>query len=235
MTFLNILLYVALIGFVLFKKVQGQPIRAPKKLLGLPIILIVLGFGDLTSGKTMKPIEITLTVIGAVLSLGLGFMRGQADKISTRDGSPFVQWGKASLALFAANIVAKLVLDVIGVAAGGSTSAVGKSLVFTLGLTLLGEAVVLWMRSGGATTQLNSRPATSGQARDARPVPLRPRQPTAHRLDDTTSIAEPSSRYEIDDRADRPSQSLAGTAAVARSVVDAIAEHHGHHHDHDRS
>ena len=159
MTFLNILLYVALIGHVLFKKVQGQPIRAPKKLLWLPIILIVLGFGDLTSGKTMKPIEIALTVIGAILSLGLGLMRGQADKVSTRDGSLFVQWGKASLALFAANIVAKLVLDLIGVAAGVSASAVGKSLVFTLGLTLLGEAVVLWMRSGGATALINPRPA----------------------------------------------------------------------------
>jgi hypothetical protein len=153
MTFLNILLYAGLIGYVLFKKVQGQPIRAPKKLLGLPILLVVLGFGDMTSG-TMKPVEITLTVIGAILSLGLGLMRGQADKVSTRDGAPFVQWGKTSLALFAANIVAKLVLDLIGVAAGGSASAAGKSLVFTLGLTLLGEAAVLWIRSGGATTLL---------------------------------------------------------------------------------
>jgi hypothetical protein len=162
MTFLNILLYAGLIGYVLVKKVQGQPIRAPKKLLGLPILLVVLGFGDMTSG-TMKPVEITLTVIGAILSLGLGLMRGQADKVSPRDGAPFVQWGKTSLVLFAANILAKLVLDLIGVAAGGSASAAGKSLVFTLGLTLLGEAAVLLIRSGGATTLLNSRAATSEQ------------------------------------------------------------------------
>jgi hypothetical protein len=167
MTFLNILVYAGLIGYFLFKKVQGQPIRAPKKLLGLPILLVVIGFGDMTSGPTMKPVEITLTVIGAILSLGLGLIRGQADKVSTRDGAPFAQWGKTSLALFAANIVAKLVLDLIGVAAGGSASVAGKSLVFTLGLTLLAEAAVLWMRSGGATTLLNSRPATTGQANDA--------------------------------------------------------------------
>ncbi len=106
MTFLNILLYVALIGYVLFKKIQGRPIRAPRKLLGLPIVLIVLGFGDLTSGPTMKPVEIALTVIGAILSIGLGLMRGQADRITTRDGAPFVHWGKASLMLFGVNIVA---------------------------------------------------------------------------------------------------------------------------------
>jgi len=39
-------------------------------------------------------------------------------------------------------------LDLVGVAAGGTTSAAGKSLVFTFGLTFLGEAVVLWLRSG---------------------------------------------------------------------------------------
>jgi hypothetical protein len=149
MTAANILLYAALIGFVLFKKVKGHPLRAPIKLLGLPIVVVVLGFQDLTGGKAMRPAEITLTVIGAGLSLGLGLMRGQADKISSRDGAPFVQWGKASLTLFATNIVAKLVLDLIGVATGGTASSVGKSLVFTLGLTLLGEAVILWMRTGG--------------------------------------------------------------------------------------
>jgi len=162
----------------------------------------------MTSG-TMKPVEITLTVIGAILSLGLGLMRGQADKVSTRDGAPFVQWGKASLALFAANILAKLVLDLIGVAAGGSASAVGKSLVFTLGLTLLGEALVLWMRSGGATTHLNSRPATTGQAQDARPGPPRARQPSSARFNDVIPAAEPSPRYEMDDQTDRPARSYA--------------------------
>ena len=105
MTAANILLYLALIGYVLFKKVQGQPIKAPKGLLGLPIILIVLGFGDLAGSQTMKPIEIALTEVGAILSLSLGLMRGQADKLSTRDGVRFVQWGKASLALFAISIL----------------------------------------------------------------------------------------------------------------------------------
>jgi hypothetical protein len=88
MTFLNVLLYVAVIGYVLFKKVQGHPMRAPKKLFGLPIVLIVLGFGDLSSGHALKPVEITLIIIGAVLSVGLGLMRGQADKVSTRNGTP---------------------------------------------------------------------------------------------------------------------------------------------------
>jgi hypothetical protein len=60
-----------------------------------------------------------------------------------------------SLVLFAANLVAKLVLDLAGVAAGETFSAAGHSLILSLGLTLLGEAAVIWYRSGGAA-QLNT-------------------------------------------------------------------------------
>lgn len=150
MTVANVLIYVALIGYALLSRVRGQAVATPKRLFALPIILIVLGYGDLTRAGTMKPIEIALTVVGAAVSLGLGLLRGGADKLSVRDGSPFVQWGAASLALFVGNLGAKLVLDLIGVAAGGG-SAVGRSLVLTFGLTLLGEAVIVWLRTGGAT------------------------------------------------------------------------------------
>ncbi len=162
MTAVNVLLYVALIGYVLFKKVQGQPVAAPKKLFALPVILIVVGFGDITHGGTLKPIELTLTVIGAAVSLGLGCLRGGADKLSTREGAAFVQWTATSLALFFGNLLAKLALDLVGVAAGGTFSAVGKSLVLTFGLTLLGEAAVIWIRTGGATARLNQPPASGG-------------------------------------------------------------------------
>jgi|SRR5580692_646790 hypothetical protein len=154
MTFANILIYVLLIALVLARRFRGHPIADLRKLLALPVILTVIGYGDLTHGG-LKPIAVTLTVIGAALSLGLGALRGRADKVSERDGSPYVQWGIASLVLFCVNIAAKLVLDVIGVAAGETFATAGKSLIFTLGLTLVGEAIVLSMRSG-ATWQ---RPA----------------------------------------------------------------------------
>jgi hypothetical protein len=156
MTVANILVYIALIGYILFEKVRGQPLKAPKKLFALPVILTVLGYGDLSHGRP-SPVELTVTVIGAVVSLALGALRGRSDKLSVRDGADFVQWGAMSLALFAGNLVAKLVLDLIGIAAGGTPSAAGKSLVFTIGLTLLGEAVVLFVRSGGAAGALDQR------------------------------------------------------------------------------
>jgi hypothetical protein len=146
MTFANVAIYLALIVFILARKVNGQPLGLPKKLFALPIVLIVIGYGDVTHG-TLTSVEIAVTVLGAALSLGLGMLRGRADRLSIRDGGAFVQWGAASLALFVGNLLAKLAIDLAGVAAGGTFSAMGKSLVLSFGLTLLGEAIVLWLRS----------------------------------------------------------------------------------------
>lgn len=155
MSFANVILYIALIAYVLYGKARGWPMKPPKKLFALPIVIVVIGYGDATQG-TIKPFEIALIAIGSVISLVLGLMRGQADKISIRNGGQYVQWGAMSFGLFAANLVAKVILDAVGVAAGMSFSTVGKSLVFTLGLTLVGEAIVLFVRSGGATDLLNN-------------------------------------------------------------------------------
>jgi hypothetical protein len=206
MTILNILVYIALIGYVLFRRVQGRPVKEGRKLFALPVVLIVLGYGDVTQGAALKPIEITLTVIGGAISLGLGLLRGRADKLSDRDGSPFVQWGAASLMLFAGSVAAKLVLDLIGIAAGSASSAVGKSLLLTLGLTLLGEAVVIWMRTGGATGLLNPPRPTAAPAR----------QPPTDRFVDPTP----------------PAESPASSTTAARGLADALERHHDRHHDH---
>lgn len=151
----NVILYVALIAYVLYGKARGWPMKAPKKLFALPIVIVVIGFGDATQG-TIKPVEIVLIGVGSVVSLVLGLMRGQADRISIRNGGQYVQWGALSFGLFAANIMVKVILDAIGLAAGMSFSTVGQSLVFTLGLTLVGEAIVLFVRSGGTADLLNT-------------------------------------------------------------------------------
>jgi hypothetical protein len=169
MTLANVLIYVLLIALVLARRFRGHPVGDLRKLLALPLIVTVIGYGDLTHGG-LKPIAVTLTVIGAALSLGLGALRGRADKVSERDGSPYVRWGVVSLVLFCVNIAAKLLLDVIGVAAGETFAAAGKSLIFTLGLTLVGEAIVLSVRSG-ATWQRPARPEAAGQQPEASGAP----------------------------------------------------------------
>jgi len=156
-TLANIAIYVALIIFVIIRRMIGRPVGQARQQFVLPVILVVIGWGDAAKGLH-KPTELTFTIIGCAVSLVFGLLRGSADRLSSRDGAPYVQWTWISLGLFAASLIAKLGLDFAGVASGEATATAGQTLLVTLGLTLLGEAAVVWFRSGGAG-QLSGRPA----------------------------------------------------------------------------
>jgi hypothetical protein len=170
-TLANIAIYLALIAFVVARRMIGHPVGPIKKLFALPVIAIVLGWGDATRGLH-KPIDITLTIVGCAISLVFGLARGRANRMSTRDGAPYVQWTWLSLGLFAALLLVKLALDLAGVAAGETVAAAGQSLILTLGLTLLGEAAVIWYRSGGAGQLTSGRSGAPSKLDTARHGPF---------------------------------------------------------------
>jgi hypothetical protein len=150
MTLSSILIYVAIVGLLLARRFKGSPVTTPKKLFVLPVVVTVIGLQQFDHAK-LSPVNLTVVVVGCLLSLVLGAGRGLVDRLSVRDGLPWVRWGGASLAVFAATFLTKIVVDVIGVAAGGSRTVLTTSLAFSLGLTLLGEAGVVWLRSGAMT------------------------------------------------------------------------------------
>jgi hypothetical protein len=146
MNLANIALYIAILGFLVFRRIQGRPIGSVKQLLILPVIVTILGFEDLTHKQHLGSVNITFAVIGCAVSLALGAYRGTANKLSVRDGVPYVQWSTRSVVIFAINIAAKLAIDVICVVTGGTTSGATSSLVLAAGLMLVGEAAVVWIR-----------------------------------------------------------------------------------------
>jgi hypothetical protein len=145
MSFANVILYLAILGFIVYRRVQGRPVGSAKQLFILPVVVTVLGYQDLAH-KSLNTVDIVFAVAGCALSLVLGALRGSLNKISARDGTPWVRWGTASVTVFIINIVAKLVLDLISVVAGGTTSGATSSLVLAAGLMLAGEAAVVWLR-----------------------------------------------------------------------------------------
>jgi hypothetical protein len=178
-TLANIGIYIALIVFVVYRRMTGRPVGPTKKLFALPVVLIVIGWADATKGLT-KPVDVTFTIVGCAISLVLGLARGRADRISDRDGAPYVQWTWLSAGLFAANLIIKLVLDLAGVAAGETAKAAGSSLLVALALTLLGEAAVVWYRSGGAAQLTSGPPRSQDQLGDEAGSLGRARHDTAH-------------------------------------------------------
>jgi hypothetical protein len=150
-TIANIAIYIALIVFIVIMRMIGLPVGPVKQQFILPVIIVVTGWGDAAKGLN-KPAELTFTIVGCALFLGFGLLRGGADRLSARDGAPYVRWTWLSLGLFAANVVVKLGLDLGGIAAGETAKAAGHSLILTLGLSLLGQAAVIWYLAepGGA-------------------------------------------------------------------------------------
>jgi hypothetical protein len=160
MTFTTIAIAVAVIVFVLAKRVRGEEVRAPKKLFLLPIIVGIIGLQNVSHAKP-NSVDIAVIAVGSALSLGLGLLRGRFDRVTLVNGSPFMSWTAASIAVLAVNVLAKLALDAGGVAAGGTSSALSSSILLSLGLTLLGEAAVVWFRSQSLTA---GAPGTSGRS-----------------------------------------------------------------------
>ena len=129
----------------LFKRIRGEAVATDKRLFVLPVVLVVVGWGQV-SHDSMNMVAIALTAISAAVAFAMGVLRGVKDKLAVREGVPFMRWGRASMLVFVANILIKLVLGVVLVAAGGTSGAAASSLALVFGLTLLGEAVALWLR-----------------------------------------------------------------------------------------
>ena len=151
MTFTAIAIAVAIIGFILFRRLRGEAVPEPKKLFVLPVIVGVIGLENISHAKP-NAIAIGVIVVGSALSLGLGALRGRFDRLSVVNGAPYMAWTAGSVAILVVNVLLKLALDVGGVAAGGTKAALTGSIVLSLGLTLLGEAAIIWVRAQSLTS-----------------------------------------------------------------------------------
>jgi hypothetical protein len=151
MNLTTIAIAIALIVFVLARRVRGEAVREPKKLFLLPVVIGLIGLQNV-SHAALNTVDIAVIAVGAALSLALGLLRGHLDKVTLVNGSPYMSWTAGSVIVFAVNVLAKLALDALGVAAGGTTSALTSSILLSLGLTLLGEAAIVWMRAQSLTS-----------------------------------------------------------------------------------
>jgi hypothetical protein len=160
-TFTTVALYVVLVGFVLYKRMTPHPVGTPKKLLLLPVILTAIGLSDLSHAH-LGHIDIAVTVVAGVVSLAGGAVRGALDRFSSTDGYLAVRWGAASVGALVATLAARVVVDLVGIAAGGTWAGASRSLLFTLGLTLVAEAGVVHLRAQSSGVPL--APAESGRS-----------------------------------------------------------------------
>jgi hypothetical protein len=160
-SFTTVALYIVLIAFVLHRRMTPHPVGTPKKLFVLPVILTAIGFSDLSQAH-LDHVDIAVTVVAAAVSVAGGAVRGSLDRFGSRDGYLSVRWGAASVAALVGTVVARLAVDLVGIAAGGTWAGSTQSLLFTLGLTLVAEAGVIHLRALSAGAPIN--PAEVGRS-----------------------------------------------------------------------
>lgn len=145
MSWLEGLLVIGIIGFVIFQQLAGQLLRA-KRVVALPAVLTVVGFLDMR-GHHLGAADIVWLAVGAAGSVLIGLALGLITRLESRDG---VLWGKMPLRglwLWGALLGWRVLIMLLAARTGAHVAASTTPLLFTLGLNRLGQAAVIVPRA----------------------------------------------------------------------------------------
>ena len=149
MSWLEILVVIGVVGFVIYQQVAGQAVQG-KRLIVLPAILTVVGFIDLHNAKHIDTADIVWLTVGAIGSLAIGLAFGAVTRLRERNGALWAQLPLRGLWLWAALIGWRVLVMVLAAKSGAHVAASTTPLLFTLGLNRLGQAAVIATRAMSA-------------------------------------------------------------------------------------
>lgn len=139
---IEIILVVAVVCYILIRRLMGEPAEG-KRMLLLPAILTVVGIVNITK-LTQTPVSVTFLVASAVFSMVLGLLRGRSIRLFPQDGLVFMRYSWVTVALWAANLGGKFGANIIlRVADPHAVASVSSGLYLTLGAGMLCEGVVV--------------------------------------------------------------------------------------------
>jgi hypothetical protein len=170
----TILLAVAAVGYVLWSRMKGQPLRA-KRLLVLPVILTIIGIIDLSgsSAPHLTPKDVTFLLVSVIISVALGAARGATIELYPQRGELWQRYRSSTVGLWIAIIAFRVVLVGVASAAHASAGAGTNTLLLALGASLLAEAAIVGPRalSTGLPFAADEKDADARTARSPRRRP----------------------------------------------------------------
>jgi hypothetical protein len=149
MSWLEVLIVIAVIGFVIYQQVAGRAV-AGRRLIVLPAVLTVVGFLDLDHAKHLHPADIAWLTVGAIGSVLIGLAFGAMTRLEARNGALWAQLPLRGVWLWAALIGWRVLIAVIAAKYGAHVAASTTPLLFTLGLNRLAQAGVIAARAMAA-------------------------------------------------------------------------------------
>lgn len=147
MSSVDVVLVVVIIGFVIFKQVQGEPLRA-KRVVLRPLLLTVGGFADLhLTNAHLSSADITCLAIGTAGSAVIGCGFGALIRIESREGYLWGQLPVIGLWLWVLLVGWRVAVMVIASSMHAHIAASTSTLLFSLGINRLAQAVVIVPRA----------------------------------------------------------------------------------------
>lgn len=147
MSALEILAVIGIIGFVIFRQIQGEPLRG-KRTVVLPAILTAIGFSDLRGNSGhLQPADVTCLVIGAIGAAVIGAGFGTIMRLESRNGYLWAQLPVRGLWLWGALVAWRVAAMALAGAMHAHVAASSSTLLFSLGVNRLAQAAVIMLRA----------------------------------------------------------------------------------------
>lgn len=159
---IQIILVVALVAYVLIRRLAGQPAQG-KKLLILPVIIMVIGIASLS--HTWSPLAVGFLVATTGISFIIGILRGVSIKLFDKDGIVWMRYTAITVVLWVVNIAIKIAAA-FAIAAINPVAAHEESsgLLISLGMGVLMEGVVVAMKAVNTNSRVLWAKGKDGQA-----------------------------------------------------------------------
>jgi hypothetical protein len=147
MSAIEILAVIGIIGYIIFRQVQGEPLRGKRAVL-LPAILTVIGFMNLRGGGAhLASADITCLIVGTAGSAAIGLAFGAIMRLDSRGGYLWAQLPLRGLWLWGAMVAWRLVVILLATGLHAHVAASSATLLLSLGVNRLAQAAVIVPRA----------------------------------------------------------------------------------------
>jgi hypothetical protein len=148
MSAIEILAVIGIIGFIIFRQVQGEPLRGKRTVL-LPAILTVVGFLNLhgSGGAHLSGTDIACLAVGTAGSAVIGLTFGAVTRLDSRGGYLWAQLPPRGLWLWAALVAWRVAVILLAAGLHAHLAASSATLLLSLGVNRLAQAAVIVARA----------------------------------------------------------------------------------------
>jgi hypothetical protein len=148
MSAIEILAVIGIIGYVIFRQVQGEPLRGKRTVL-LPAVLTVIGLLNLhgSAGAHVTGTDVACIVVGTAGSAAIGLAFGAIMRLESRGGYLWAQLPLRGLWLWAALVGWRVLVMVLASGLHAHIAASTATLLLSLGVNRLAQAAVVMVRA----------------------------------------------------------------------------------------